>query len=250
MLTFYFFGHIVEQHLGTKRFVYFYLIAIVFASFAYSLCTILSVFLKFGWSVYSNAIEEGIDLYNAYSMLGASGAIMAVLVVASRIKPNTIVLIYFLFPIKLKNLIYVLIGIDLLSVINQNNNHIAVTAHLGGALFGFIYYYCYNRISFHSPNIKSYQHWKEQFKKNPQSFTQQPQENNVFSIYSQQYSQPNIQNELSQPDIQENKRPEKKQYPPEVIDALLDKIRRYGIASLTQEEREILQQISNNYSNR
>lgn len=262
MLTFYFFGNIVEHYLGTKRFIYFYLIAIVFASFAYSLCTLFSFWKNMGWSSsqfneMTNTFGSGL-VYNYYTMLGASGAVMAILVMASFLKPNAIVLIYFLIPMKLRTLIYVLIGIDLLSALTQTQGQVAVTAHLGGALFGFLYYHWYNRVSFHFPNLSYYRRWKEQFQKKyeRQNYTQQSQQNNIFSIYSQpDYTQQTEQNNVfsisqySQPKMEEKPKPEKKQYSPEVIDALLDKIRRYGIASLTQEEREILQEISNNYSN-
>lgn len=260
MLTLYFFGHIVEHYLGTKRFIYFYLIAIVFASLSYSLCTLFGFFVKIGWS--TSKIHEILNtnmLYYYHTMLGASGAIMAVLVMASFLKPNSIVLIYFLIPMKLRTVIYVLIGIDILSALSNTQGQIAVTAHLGGALFGFLYYHWYNHVSFHFPNISYYRRWKEQFQKKYRrpNYTQHSQQNNVFSIYSQpDYTQQSEQNNVfsiysqySQPKMEEEQKPERKQYPSEVIDALLDKIRRYGIASLTQEEREILQEISNNYSN-
>jgi hypothetical protein len=53
--------------------------------------------------------------------------------------PDRTVYVWFLFPIKIKYLVMILIGVELLAVRNQNVDGVAHFAHLGGALIGYLY---------------------------------------------------------------------------------------------------------------
>lgn len=133
LLTLFFFGHIVEERYGTKRFLAFYLVCAVFAAGVY-------VSLQF--------------LYPGRSiMLGASGAIMGVLVLAACILPDVTVLFYFIFPMKLRTLIWILVGMDIYMVLIPHGG-VAASAHLGGAFFGYLCYLFSGR--FH----RYYMQWK------------------------------------------------------------------------------------------
>lgn len=125
LLTLFFFGNIVENYYGTKRFLIFYFLAAVFASLVYS---IFHFFI-------------GPKTY----MLGASGAIMGVLVASACLVPQATVFFYFFFPMKLSTLIWILVGIDIYTVAMPRGG-VAATAHLGGALFGYLYYLLSDRI--------------------------------------------------------------------------------------------------------
>lgn len=71
--------------------------------------------------------------------IGASGAIMALLVAFALHAPNRTVYIWFLFPIKIKYLVMILIAVELFAVRNQSLDGVAHFAHLGGALIGYLY---------------------------------------------------------------------------------------------------------------
>ena len=120
MLTLFFFGHMIEQIYGTRRFLVLYLLAGVFASLVYTS-------LHFIWGTATFAI-------------GASGAIMAILILSAIFHPDVPVYLYFLFPVRLRTLIFILMGFDLFMLVGKNSGGVAASAHLGGALFGYLYY--------------------------------------------------------------------------------------------------------------
>jgi len=127
MLSLYFLGPMVENYLGTKRFLLLYFISgfgslILHLAMAY-----------FGVINYLSPYGEAIP------MVGASGAIMGVFVAFGMIFPNVkLMLIFPPIPIKAKYLILLLVGFDLFSGVSGFNDSIAHFAHLGGALFGFL----------------------------------------------------------------------------------------------------------------
>lgn len=120
LLALFFFGHIVENHYNRSRFYSFYFLCAIFSSLIY---TILHFIIG------STTI-----------MIGASGAIMGILALCACISPNAIVYLYFVFPIRLRTLIWILIAIDAYMLIHPYGG-VAASAHLGGVLFGYIYYH-------------------------------------------------------------------------------------------------------------
>jgi membrane associated rhomboid family serine protease len=71
--------------------------------------------------------------------IGASGAIMALLVAFALHAPDRVVYVWFLFPIKIKYLVMILIAVELFAVQSQVTDGVAHFAHLGGALIGYLY---------------------------------------------------------------------------------------------------------------
>jgi membrane associated rhomboid family serine protease len=71
--------------------------------------------------------------------IGASGAIMALLVAFALQNPDREVYLWFLFPIKIKYLVMFLIAFDLVAAVGSRPDGVARFAHLGGALIGFLY---------------------------------------------------------------------------------------------------------------
>jgi membrane associated rhomboid family serine protease len=80
-------------------------------------------------------------------MVGASGSIFGLLAGVAYLFPNDVVLIYFLFPLKMKWLALIYGGVELWAAIQNNpQDPVAHIAHLGGALVGFlIVYFSYRR---------------------------------------------------------------------------------------------------------
>ncbi|MDB4359109.1 rhomboid family intramembrane serine protease, partial [Verrucomicrobiales bacterium] len=83
---------------------------------------------------------------NAF-VIGASASVLAIIVALATYAPGQVIqlLLFFVIPVslKLKHLAFLLVGIDLLTLLYQLTqptlNNTAVMAHLGGMLFGFLY---------------------------------------------------------------------------------------------------------------
>lgn len=127
MFTLWMFGRILENVWGAKRFLIFYFI-----------CGLGSAALHLAVQYYTNT--GGLAV-------GASGAVMGVLVAFAMTFPNTELYIMFIpVPVKAKWAIAGLIFIDLFfGLYSASGDTIAHYAHLGGALTGFILLKIWNK---------------------------------------------------------------------------------------------------------
>ncbi len=117
MLMLWMFGVPVAREMGEGGFLRLYLLSGLFAG----LCSL----------VFYGATG------NPALIVGASGAIYALLIAFARFYPDQQLLMFFLFPMPVKYAVMIFIGISLL-LINAGDG-IAHIAHLGGALFAWIY---------------------------------------------------------------------------------------------------------------
>jgi membrane associated rhomboid family serine protease len=122
MLGLFFFGTMVERAVGSKRFG----IAYFGAMFAGGLAHIVA-----GW--FGNG---------AVPALGASGAVLGVLLMAAVLQPTARV-IFIIFPMTLKTLVMIVVGMDAFALIaafrDGGSDGVAHWVHLGGAAFGFFW---------------------------------------------------------------------------------------------------------------
>lgn len=160
MFALFMFGPVVEGILGSKRFIYFYLItglgalALQFIVQGIEVYNILgtpfgSEYLRFDldtgmvYSNYPGMTQEGLrslaGIYNS-TMVGASGAIFGVLVAFGVLFPEVPLYLFFIpVPVKAKVFIPIYILIELFLGVSQfAGDSVAHFAHIGGALFGFI----------------------------------------------------------------------------------------------------------------
>lgn len=120
MMSLFFLGPMVEQNLGSKRFLIFYLLS----GFA-------AMILHLGLA-YVGFIPPS-------PIVGASGAIMGVFIAFALLYPDVkLMLIFPPIPVKAKYLMGVLVLVDLFSGVSGYSTGIAHFAHLGGAIMGFI----------------------------------------------------------------------------------------------------------------
>lgn len=77
---------------------------------------------------------------SATPAVGASGAVMAIAVVQAFLFPKEKLLLFFFLPLPNLVAIGAFIAIDLVGLLNSKASTIAHAAHLGGALYGFLYY--------------------------------------------------------------------------------------------------------------
>ncbi len=155
MFALWMFGTILENYLGSKRFLVFYLICGLGASFLIQLTVPYSaaVFAKSAAGI--NAMSESgmaatevMKAYkNEYSALGASGAIMGVMAAFGYLFPNTSMYVNMVpIPIKAKFVIPVFILIDLFGGLYQfAGDNVGHFAHLGGAIVGFLLILYWNK---------------------------------------------------------------------------------------------------------
>jgi membrane associated rhomboid family serine protease len=114
------FGPLLEQKIGSKRFLFIYLLSGVLASIGH---VVLSIFI-FG---------------NALPALGASGAIMGMLGVLIILMPDLKLLFMFFIPMSLRTAGIVWAILDILGVIGIGKSGIGNLAHLTGMVSGLLY---------------------------------------------------------------------------------------------------------------
>lgn len=124
MFTLYMFGRILENVWGSKRFLFFYLACGVGAAAAH----LLMQYLMGGFA----------------PAVGASGAVMGVIIAFAYLFPNTEVYLI-AFPVKAKWLAIFYVALDLFGGFGMTKDNIAHFAHLGGALTGFLIVLFWNK---------------------------------------------------------------------------------------------------------
>jgi membrane associated rhomboid family serine protease len=122
------FGRFVEQRYGAKEFLRFYLLAIIVSS------------LIFAVSYYFLELPEGIPVVRA---VGASGGVVAVVILYCFLYPKTKLLMMMIIPVDawIAGLMYV--GYDIFLAVRSSTGNatgIAWQAHLGGAAFAALYF--------------------------------------------------------------------------------------------------------------
>ena len=122
MLIFFFMGKMLEQYLGTKKTLSIYILG-----------GIVGALIYFGaHNIFPLLSEQG-----HLPMVGASASVMAVLAAIATYAPNVEVHVFGAIKVKLY-IIAILYGlIDLMSI--GSGDGTAHFAHLGGALWGFLY---------------------------------------------------------------------------------------------------------------
>jgi membrane associated rhomboid family serine protease len=129
MFALFMFGRILENVWGPKRFLFFYLVCGIGAAAAH---LIMQHFM--GGPVHIPAV-------------GASGAVMGVLVAFGYLFPNTeLMIIPIPIPVKAKWVVIAYVLLDLFGGFGKvTGDNIAHFAHLGGALVGFIIVLIWNK---------------------------------------------------------------------------------------------------------
>jgi len=119
MLTLWWFGAPLERDWGTRQFLKFYFLCGIVAGLS-----VLVVNVAFGeWNVYT---------------LGASGAVLGLLVAFGVLYPNQQVLLV-IFPMKAKYMVMIVAAIEILIAMQASGTGVSSVAHLGGMAFGYVY---------------------------------------------------------------------------------------------------------------
>jgi membrane associated rhomboid family serine protease len=114
------FGRDVEDVVGARGFVHLYVAGAVMSSL--------------GHVLYSLATGSNVPA------LGASGAVMAVAVVAALLYPRRMLLLFFVVPMTQLQAVGAFVLMDLFGMFSPTPDLIAHAAHLGGSLYGLLYF--------------------------------------------------------------------------------------------------------------
>jgi membrane associated rhomboid family serine protease len=201
MLFLYWFGRQVEEQLGAREFLAFYLGGVLAAALAYVAATIP------GWLT-GNA-------------LGASGGVMAVLVLAALYHPRQVIYVFLLIPVPIWGFVLFLVVSDAFNLLGGTSGGVATSAHLGGALFGFAYYRLGWRLTGLLPSLST---WKRS-RAHPRLRLYREDEEPAARPAAPRPAPP-VRAEDEQLEAQ--------------MDAILAKIPRVGMEGLTEHERELL----------
>ena len=114
------FGRTLEQYLGTREFLLFYF-----------LCGILGGIVSYLFYMIQGVVNVAV--------MGASGAIFALLFLCAVFFPNARLLLFFFIPLKMPIAVIVYIAIELFSQIYGLANGTAHLVHLSGILIAWLY---------------------------------------------------------------------------------------------------------------
>jgi membrane associated rhomboid family serine protease len=202
MITFWFFGRAIETRYGRREFLTFYLLAIIIAGLI--------------WMFGAMIVERSLTPHGG-GLVGASGGIMAVLVLFCLNYPREMILIWGVLPVPAWALGILYVGQDLFGAGGRplgGDMHIAYTAHLGGALLAVLYYQFHWRLESFLPGGD----WLANLKPKPK-------------LRIVDADSPDESTEAQ-------------------VDAILQKIQEHGRDSLTRKERRILEEASRKYQKR
>ena len=189
MIWFYWMGSIFEEYLGAQKLLALYLLGGLAGAF----------FFVLGYNVFPLFASVRV----AGTVVGASAAIMAIIVGTATLLPDYTIFFMFIGPVRLKWLAAIFVIIDLLSLASSNAG--GELSHLGGALMGFIY-------------IKQLQKGNDMGASIGRLFKPKPH----LTVASK-----NLKNTSTKPRQDE-------------IDRILDKISNSGYESLSKQEKETL----------
>jgi membrane associated rhomboid family serine protease len=206
MLWLYWFGKIFLEYLNQKKLWSVYLLGGLTGGILYvAAFNLLPAF--------SSTAGESVAL-------GASAAVLAIVMAAAFYVPNYTIYLMFLGPVKLKYIAWATILIDVLSI--RSNNAGGHIAHLGGALFGFVY----------AAGLLKGKDMTKGFNRFMDS---------LFSLFKRRPSQMKVKYKRPEgrpeTDIEYRARKAAEQ---REIDHVLDKISKSGYEGLSKEEKDLL----------
>lgn len=184
MFALWMFGRSIEERWGTKEFVKYYFITGI------------------GAGVFTFILS----MNSSIPTIGASGAIFGILVAYAMMFPDSLIYVWFLFPVKAKYLVVFFAILELIASVRYTPDGIGHFAHLGGIVVGYLYLKSDWRLSRFFGFFK-----KIKYKKKVRTL---------------------------------HKKKEKTEELMKRVDQILDKINQVGYDNLSKEEKKILEKAS------
>ena len=247
MFAVWMFGRIMEQTMGSRRFLFYYLTCGLGAGLIQEIAQ-YGEYIYSGYNAYEQVNMNGMivpmsDYLNQWTTVGASGAVYGILLSFGMTYPNERLFIFPLpVPIKAKFFVIGYAVIELLSALGRSSDGVAHFAHLGGMLVGFLLLLYwkngggqgnrYNKNDFHNMRTRNKFSFRNFFQ-------------GVVNVFKKK-KDPHItvqQGGKYAADMEYNRRKKQNQ---DEIDHILEKIKKHGYASLTEEEKTKLFNASHN----
>ncbi len=237
------FGCVIENVWGPKKFLFYYITCGIGAGLLQEIAQFGSFYMTIAEQVPATTLGTVMEYgthyasaLNAWTTIGASGAVYAVILAFGMTFPNErLFIIPFPFPIKAKWFVMGYVAIEFFSALASSGDGVAHTAHLGGMLFGYLMIRYWNK----HPNATYNRSRGEQFFENlKRNFDQRHQG-------GQRHYNPDMHAERGGSKEDDREYNARKRQNQEEIDAILDKIRKSGYDSLTKEEKKKLFDASN-----
>ncbi len=234
MLGLWFFGRELEQIYGSREFLWFYLVSAVTAGGMY---LFFSLYFR-----------------DATPAIGASGAVMGVLMLFACHFPHQRVYFFGIFPVPIWLLVTIIVAGDMYPVLqrisNQNfSDGVAHAAHLGGLLYGYLYYQNHWRLDSWVSWIEEKFSRRDRFGRQPRakskSILKFPEPRSVRT--SPKESTFKVFSGDSEDDLASTTATKTSLRLEERVDEILRKISQHGESSLTEEEREVMHQAAEEY---
>ncbi len=137
MLGLWMFGRIVEDHLGRKKYLAFYLICGICGGLMYLILNGLgAIFARQGWPI----IPGLLDINTTTPLVGASAGVFGVIMACAYFEPDERVQLLFPpVPMRMKVFAYCYVGLAIIMVIWGSSNAGGEAAHIGGAIAGYFF---------------------------------------------------------------------------------------------------------------
>jgi membrane associated rhomboid family serine protease len=228
MFALWMFGGIIEQTLGDKRFITYYMVCGLGAALTQELAQWVAV-----------SFTGDVTAYYTCTV-GASGAIYGILLAFGMLYPDEKMFIFPLpVPIKAKWFVCGYVVIELFSALSQRGDGVAHVAHLGGMLFGWLLLRHWRR----HPHHELYDNWGQSLFDSLKERRRQQTSQQILHRAAREDSDDLTRGATRQDDIDDNARRQALQ---QEIDVILDKIRKSGYDSLTKDEKRRLFDMSKN----
>lgn len=239
MLTLFFLGPMVEMRYGRREFLWFYLTAIVIGGVFWASTTYYSLASQYELS--HEAFQHLAQQHMVPQLVGASGAVTAIVILFAFNFPHEKLLLFFFIPAPAWVLGLLIVGLDLWGSMEQGTN-IAHSVHLAGAAFAFLYYitrFSFTGIfggrTFYHPTIGNLGEPAHTRYREPEDYDDPPSYGTPPPLYRPEERQ---------------KEEEEFRALEEEVERLLRKISQSGMQSLTPEEVRRLQEASKIYRSR
>lgn len=135
MVALYFFGPLVEENLGRKRYAAFFLLCGICAALLYVLLNLAGLAAHEITGRHTRV--PGLLFEDPTTpLIGASGGVFGVLMAGAFLAPRAKALFWFVIPIELRTLAYLLTGLAFLVLFTGGPNAGGEAGHLGGAIAG------------------------------------------------------------------------------------------------------------------
>ena len=241
MFMLWMFGMVIENVWGPKKFLFYYIVCGIGAGLCQEVAQYASYVIQ-GLDAYQFVNAGGsqmpMDAYlNLMTTVGASGAIYAVLLAFGMLFPDErMFIIPIPIPIKAKWIVVGSVALELFYALGQPGDGVAHVAHLGGMLFGFILIKYWQKHPYSGPDDFGMGKGSQFFDRMKNSWERHSSHSSGGTKF---HYRPNTASEQTRRESYWDYNARKKAEQDEV-DRILDKIRRSGYDSLTDEEKRKL----------